>query len=327
MRLSKRIVSILIIAALSIPMFLPVVASAKGQETPSLSKIDESKYITPKQLLSNYNKGVVALNKRSYSNMSFGNYKVDSKMKTFSLTGKAKRSYAWNDSMTSTISGKLNAEGKITKLTLSIKPSSSSRKSSAAYLESWTLSAKIALQALFDGLSDDEAYGVLAELKMPYATKIGSSGSKKIVLANIGNTGSFTLGGFLTKVSASIDKSGKFTMTIEVLGEAKSDEPIELVANKKTTLKVGEKFSVRLEFTAGTGYEWQYKISGSGASKLLSADTKIPDNGMVGGSAVEEWVFEATKPGTQTFSFAYYRSWEGLQKGDKTVTFEVNITR
>jgi inhibitor of cysteine peptidase len=83
----------------------------------------------------------------------------------------------------------------------------------------------------------------------------------------------------------------------------------------------GENFTVRLEAVPTAGYRWQ-PIYDEAYVKLISNDF-VPSSKKMGAGGVEQYLFNALKPGKTVIEMVYKRPWE--KNILKSMKFYVNI--
>jgi predicted secreted protein len=121
-----------------------------------------------------------------------------------------------------------------------------------------------------------------------------------------------------------------FTLTI-IAGEVQTPPGKKLVTyteadNGTTVTEVqGSMFAVSLAENPTTGYSWNATIS----QGLELIDETYEENahapGMVGVGGTHWWILRASTPGTQEFSAAYIRPWEGVLPGDQMYVLTINV--
>lgn len=85
----------------------------------------------------------------------------------------------------------------------------------------------------------------------------------------------------------------------------------------------GKSLTIKVRENPTTGYSWIFKTDN--ANFYLVTDKYTPDNEdeeLAGGEGTHEYVFEAEKEGTTTFTWTYSQSWED-NPNDESFTFEV----
>lgn len=81
-------------------------------------------------------------------------------------------------------------------------------------------------------------------------------------------------------------------------------------SNGKTIrLMVGQKFTIKLEETAGTGYRWHFVHNGAPAVSLID-DSFRSSTQRPGAGGVREFLLEAVSPGEATIEINLSRPWD-----------------
>jgi len=78
--------------------------------------------------------------------------------------------------------------------------------------------------------------------------------------------------------------------------------------NDEIKTKVGEIFSIELESSPTTGYQWEESFDEKKV-KLVDKKFDLPSNA-IGASGKETFTFEAFSEGNSTIQLDYKRSWE-----------------
>lgn len=75
-------------------------------------------------------------------------------------------------------------------------------------------------------------------------------------------------------------------------------------------VKVGQKFAVRIESNATTGYGWQLSKALDNKIALVTNVYMPPDSKLAGAGGYEVWTFLAISTGQAEISLKYARPWE-----------------
>lgn len=102
--------------------------------------------------------------------------------------------------------------------------------------------------------------------------------------------------------------------------------PLLTDKDNKTKVKLtkAEVLTVRLEYTAGTGYTW---VPAKVPEQLQAVAKTVIDTpkGLPGGSGTQTMRFLPTKPGTGTLTLEYKRPFEKDKPAAKTFTVQVQV--
>lgn len=84
--------------------------------------------------------------------------------------------------------------------------------------------------------------------------------------------------------------------------------------------------TIGLDYSAGTGYEWNCTMEPEGVVTLVSQQTedKAKDKEMTGGPLRELFTFRAVQPGEVVLTFDLARSWEGDPAETQVYAFSVS---
>ncbi|MBP1929512.1 putative secreted protein [Methanolinea mesophila] len=121
------------------------------------------------------------------------------------------------------------------------------------------------------------------------------------------------------------------TLTI-IAGEVQTPPGKKLVtyteADNGTTVKEiqGSMFAVSLAENPTTGYSWNATISPGLELVNETYEEDAHASGMVGVGGTHWWILRALTPGTQEFSAAYIRPWEGVLPGDQTYHLKIDVS-
>lgn len=96
-------------------------------------------------------------------------------------------------------------------------------------------------------------------------------------------------------------------------------------AGETISVQVGDRFEIRLESNATTGYAWQV-VDQPAVVDLVSSDYEAPDTDLVGAGGVEVFVFAGASPGAAELNFEYVRSFEDPPEPADTSSFPVEVT-
>ena len=97
---------------------------------------------------------------------------------------------------------------------------------------------------------------------------------------------------------------------------------------KKLTVKVNEKFSIKLESNPSTGYQW-FKEFNSGFLKFISSNYSSDDlnkSNITGKPGTQKFVFKALKAGKTDITLTYARPWENCIPA-KEIIYHVKIIK
>jgi len=104
--------------------------------------------------------------------------------------------------------------------------------------------------------------------------------------------------------------------------------PNSTIKEKQLTVKVNEKFKIKLESNPSTGYEWIPEYD-SEFLKLIKSKYYLPkDIGetiAAGEPGTQKFVFKALKPGETDITMNYVRPWENCIPAEQIV-YHVKIT-
>lgn len=138
-------------------------------------------------------------------------------------------------------------------------------------------------------------------------------------------------------------------------GDTYYERPIKVDVSKTTTVKLGQQFQIDLVANSGVEHKWKYSTSGSGGSRLIeneiysptgelggeprtpskikppttvdSTCDSLPVGDRTGSAQYDTFVFQATRTGTQEFTFEYWYPADGKRVITKIVQFTVEIER
>lgn len=97
------------------------------------------------------------------------------------------------------------------------------------------------------------------------------------------------------------------------------DDPTETIG-----VEVGEQFSIKLETSPTTGYDWQEQVHNPDMVELLETRYELPEVPSMGGSAHAFFEFSAKEAGDTTISFNYQRAWGDTTPRD-TMVFSIRV--
>ncbi len=184
-------------------------------------------------------------------------------------------------------------------------------------------------------------YGSSYALGYPYANSYPySSGFPYMnpVLTDKGVSVSETLNNYPVTLTAEIESNGTFTMTAQLAGVypyptsslypnlysypgqnpflsyPQAGSVITLSPGVTSDVIIGGEFIVRLEYTQGDGYDWEYDIEGA-ALTLISEHTYTTQVLPYTPKGVHEWRFAASEFGSSTLAFAYVNSSGSMAQG------------
>ncbi|MGI5919818.1 MAG: protease inhibitor I42 family protein, partial [Christensenellales bacterium] len=86
----------------------------------------------------------------------------------------------------------------------------------------------------------------------------------------------------------------------------------------------GEKFTIRLDASPTTGYEWSVSVSDEAVVSLEKSEYQQGGSGLVGAGGTQVLVFKANKAGTATIDLVYQRSWE-TKEDDERLQYAVTV--
>jgi predicted secreted protein len=90
--------------------------------------------------------------------------------------------------------------------------------------------------------------------------------------------------------------------------------------------KVGEKFVIPLEGSAGTGFRWEV-VPSTAAERFVALvdEDRAAASTVPGGRTVQHFRFQALAPGKLELAFRYRRSWEAPDSGTlETVDVQID---
>lgn len=96
-------------------------------------------------------------------------------------------------------------------------------------------------------------------------------------------------------------------------------------------IKVGDIFTTTLDENTSTGYSWQYEIGdeeiiGFESDRVLEdSSTNNDELAIVGAASQHEWNFKGLKKGTTSVVFKYFRSWEGVETAENSLTYFITV--
>ena len=108
---------------------------------------------------------------------------------------------------------------------------------------------------------------------------------------------------------------------------ASASQASSSVTSSSATIVGGEDVvTISLDYSAGTGYEWQYTMEPEGVLTQVSHDTvsEAKDSTMTGGPLSDKFTFRAAKPGEVVLTFKLARSWEGDPAETQVYAFTVS---
>lgn len=106
-----------------------------------------------------------------------------------------------------------------------------------------------------------------------------------------------------------------------------SDTGMKQYDESSTSIQVstGDKFVIKLEGNATTGYTWdKNEVYDKSYLELLDSQYIAQQTDKVGAGGTQQYTFKALKAGSTTIKMTYKRSWESTAS-DKTITFNVII--
>jgi inhibitor of cysteine peptidase len=86
----------------------------------------------------------------------------------------------------------------------------------------------------------------------------------------------------------------------------------------------GEKFTIRLDASPTTGYEWSVSVSDEAVVSLEKSEYQQGGSGLAGAGGTQVLVFKANKAGTATIDLVYQRSWE-TKEDDERLQYAVTV--
>jgi predicted secreted protein len=95
-------------------------------------------------------------------------------------------------------------------------------------------------------------------------------------------------------------------------GHVAKDKKMEITesSNGKTIhLAVGQRFTIKLKETAGTGYRWSFVRNGAPAVSLIDESFHTGAH-RLGAAGTRKWLLEAVSPGQTTIEMNLSRPWD-----------------
>ena len=90
---------------------------------------------------------------------------------------------------------------------------------------------------------------------------------------------------------------------------------------------VGDRFTIRLESNASTGFTWALKTDPPAGIVTMTSTTYLaPETSLVGAAGVQEFTFEATGPGSASIDLWYIRQFDQPPQPDTEVSFPVTVS-
>ncbi len=174
----------------------------------------------------------------------------------------------------------------------------------------------------------DIGYGSPFATGYPYSSYPYSGGypyAYPSTLTDKGASVSETLNNYPITLTAELE-SGEYTMTAKLAGIypyptsalypgsslyqnpwsgwQTAADVITLTPGVTANVRVGQKVLIRLEYTEGDGYDWEYVSDGAALTQISDEKhTTLVQQNITKG--VREWLFEASEYGSSTLSFAY----------------------
>lgn len=90
-------------------------------------------------------------------------------------------------------------------------------------------------------------------------------------------------------------------------------------------VKSGDDFFIAIPSNVTTGYTWSQKIADASVLAYEGSVYQNPENGRIGASGQQLFVFHAEKSGTTSIAFSYARPFEPHTPPAKSVTFTVTV--
>jgi len=110
-------------------------------------------------------------------------------------------------------------------------------------------------------------------------------------------------------------------------GRVAKDKKMEITesSNGKTIrLAVGQRFTIKLKETAGTGYRWSFVRNGAPAVALIDESFHAGTH-QLGAAGMREWLLEAVSPGQTTIEMKLSRPWDA-DSVTRSFLLRLNVT-
>ncbi len=155
------------------------------------------------------------------------------------------------------------------------------------------------------------------------------------VLTDKGASISETLNNYPLTLTAEIESNGIFTMTAKLAGIypyptaslypntypyqswpglAGTKEVVTPTPGVKSDVRIGGEVLIRLEYTEGDGYDWEYNIDGAGLTYISDHKYTTSVHPSIT-KGIHEWRFAANEFGSSTLAFAYVNSSNSMAQG------------
>ena len=121
--------------------------------------------------------------------------------------------------------------------------------------------------------------------------------------------------------SSASSASGTSSVSSAATSSSTSSATLSSAASSSTAAGSGDVVQIALDYSAGTGYEWQSSIEPEGVVAEVGKETenKAAGQNTTGGALSDLYTFRAVAPGEVVITFKLERSWEKGEAAEEQV--------